>query len=110
VTSYGPVLHGEAVGYGMAVAVRVAAARGVLEPEVATRITGLLLAAGLPVTPKTVPASFAADDVIAALAKIRQVRDGSLRFVLPAAVGTSLVADEVSDDEIRTALNVGPCR
>jgi 3-dehydroquinate synthase len=32
VTGYGPVLHGEAVGYGMAVAVRVAAARGVLEP------------------------------------------------------------------------------
>lgn len=104
VTGYGPVLHGEAVGYGMAVAVRVAAARGVLEPEVATRITCLLLAAGLPVTPKAVPASFAADDVIAALGKIRQVRDGNLRFVLPAAIGTSLIADEVSDEEIRAAL------
>jgi 3-dehydroquinate synthase len=58
----------------------------------------------LPVTPKAVPASFAADDVIAALGKIRQVRDGNLRFVLPAAIGTSLIADEVSDEEIRAAL------
>lgn len=104
VTGYGPVLHGEAVGYGMAVAIRIAVARGVLEPQVATRVTGLLRAVGLPVTPEEIPASFAADEVIAALAKIRQVRDGSLRFVLPAAIGTTLIADDVSDDEITAAL------
>ena len=104
VTGYGPVLHGEAVGYGMAVAIRIAVARGVLAPAVATRVTGLLRAVGLPITPEEVRASFAADDVIAALAKIRQVRDGSLRFVLPAAIGTTLIADDVSDDEIHAAL------
>jgi 3-dehydroquinate synthase len=104
VTGYGPVLHGEAVAYGMAVAIRVATARGVLAPPVAMRITSMLRAAGLPVTPEELPASLAADDVISALAKIRQVRDGSLRFVLPAAIGTTLIADDVSDDEIRAAL------
>src|SRR5215472_8519343 len=88
----------------MAVAIRVAVARGVLAPQVATRVTGLLRAVGLPVTPEEIPASFAADDVIAALAKIRQVRDGSLRFVLPAAIGATLIADDVSDDEIHAAL------
>lgn len=103
-TGYGPVLHGEAVAYGMAVAIRVAEARGVLAPQVATRITGILRVAGLPVAPEDIPASLAADDVIAALAKIRQVRDGSLRFVLPAALGTTLIADDVSDGEIRAAL------
>jgi 3-dehydroquinate synthase len=104
VTGYAPVLHGEAVGFGMSVAIRVAVARGVLAPAVATRVTGLLRAVGLPVVPEEIPASFATDDLIAALAKIRQVRDGSLRFVLPAAIGTTLIADDVSDDEIHAAL------
>lgn len=104
VTSYGPVLHGEAVGFGMAVAIRVAVARGVLAPQVAARITGLLRAVGLPVTAEEIPASFATRDLIAALEKIRQVRDGSLRFVLPAAIGTALVADDVGDEEISAAL------
>jgi 3-dehydroquinate synthase len=104
VTGYGPVLHGEAVAYGMAVAVRVALGRGVLDPAVAARITGLLRAAGLPAAPAELPAAPAADAVIAALAKVRQVRDGSLRFVLPAGIGTALIADDVSDTEIRAAL------
>jgi 3-dehydroquinate synthase len=104
VTGYGPVLHGEAVAYGMAVAIRVAATRGVLAPAAASRIIGILRAAGLPMTPEEVPVVPAADDVIAALAKIRQVRGGSLRFVLPTGIGSALIADDVHDDEIRAAL------
>src|ERR1700733_14258616 len=73
-TGYGPVLHGEAVAYGMAVAVRVAVARGVLAPAIAARIFGILRAVGLPVVPAELPAAPAADDVIAALEKVRQVR------------------------------------
>jgi 3-dehydroquinate synthase len=104
VTGYGPVLHGEAVAYGMAVAVRVAVARGLLALPTARRITGILRAAGLPVVPEEIPAAPAADEVIAALAKIRQVRDGSLRFVLPAGIGKALITEDVHDDEIRAAL------
>lgn len=104
VTGYGPVLHGEAVAYGMAVAVRVAVARGVLAPEVAARITAVLLAAGLPVVPEELPITPEPDDIIAALAKIRQVRDGSLRFVLPSGIGSVLIAEDVREDEVRAAL------
>jgi 3-dehydroquinate synthase len=104
VTGYGPVLHGEAVAYGMAVAVQVAIGRGVLAPAVAARIAGVLRAAGLPVTPGELPVLPAADDVIAALDKVRQVRDGSLRFVLPTSIGSALIVEDVSDDEIRAAL------
>lgn len=104
VTGYGPVLHGEAVAYGMAVAIRVALARGVLAPAVAARITGLLRAAGLPASPAELPAPPAAADVIAALGKVRQVRDGSLRFVLPTGLGSALIAEDVSDEEILAAL------
>jgi 3-dehydroquinate synthase len=104
VTGYGPVLHGEAVAYGMAVAVRVATARGVLPPAVASRIVGLLRAVGLPVVPEELAVTPAAEDIIAALAKVRQVRDGSLRFVLPTSMGSALIAPDVGDDEIRAAL------
>ncbi len=104
VTGYGPVLHGEAVAYGMAVAVRVAMARRVLAPAAASRIVGILRAVGLPTVPEELPVTPAADDVIAALAKIRQVRDGSLRFVLPTSIGSALIVEDVSDDEIRAAL------
>ena len=105
VTGYGPVLHGEAVAYGMAVAVRVAMARGVLGPATAARIIGILRAVGLPVLPGELPMTPAAEDVIAALDKVRQVRDGSLRFVLPTGIGSALIVDDVGDDEIRLALH-----
>ena len=107
VTGYGPVLHGEAVAYGMAVAVRVAAARGVLPPAVAARIAGLLRAVGLPVLLGELRVAPAAEDVIVALDKVRQVRDGSLRFVLPTGIGSALIVDDVGHDEIRSALAAG---
>jgi len=107
VTGYGPVLHGEAVAYGMAVAVRVATGRGVLAPAVAARIVGLLRAVGLPVLLGELRVAPAAEDVITALEKVRQVRDGSLRFVLPTGIGSALIVDDVGDDEIRSALAAG---
>jgi 3-dehydroquinate synthase len=104
VTGYGPVLHGEAVAYGMAVAVRIATTRGVLAPATAARITTLLHATGLPLTRQDLPITPDADDIITALTKVRQVRDGSLRFVLPTSIGSALIAEDVHDDEIRAAL------
>lgn len=107
VTGYGPVLHGEAVAYGMAVAVRVAVTRGVLDLGTADRIAGLLQAAGLPVDPPDLLVPLAADEIIAALDKVRQIRDGSLRFVLPTGIGSTLITEDVQDEEIRAALRRG---
>ena len=53
---YGPVLHGEAVAYGMSVAIRIATARGVLAAETASRIVGILRVLGLPTVPGELPA------------------------------------------------------
>jgi 3-dehydroquinate synthase len=107
VTGYGPVLHGEAVACGMAVALRVATARGVLAPAVASRIVRILRAVGLPVLLGELRVAPAAEDVIRALEKVRQVRHGSLRFVLPTGIGSALIVDDVGDDEIRSALAAG---
>jgi 3-dehydroquinate synthase len=107
VTGYGPVLHGEAVAYGMAVAIRVARARGVLAPSVASRIVAILRSVGLPVALRDLPAVPEEEGVIRALEKVRQVRDGSLRFVLPTGIGSALIVDDVGNDEIRSALAGG---
>jgi 3-dehydroquinate synthase len=104
-TGYGPVLHGEAVSFGMCVAMRVALARGVLDPATASRVVAILRFLGLPVVLDDLPAIPPVDEIIAALEMVRQVRNGSLRFVLPTALGSALICDDVCDDEIRAAVN-----
>jgi 3-dehydroquinate synthase len=103
-TGYGPVLHGEAVAFGMAVAVDIARARGLLGPALAARIVRLLTGLGLPVSLEQLGARPDIEDVLAALAKIREIRDGSLRFVLPVDLGATMIAEDVTEDEVRAAL------
>ncbi|MBT8227721.1 MAG: 3-dehydroquinate synthase [Dactylosporangium sp.] len=104
VTGYGPILHGEAVAFGMAVAADIARRREALDGEVYVRILRLLEDVGLPVRVEDFAVPVGADDVVAALDKIRKIRDGRLRFVLPARLGETLVVDDVTDDEIRAAV------
>jgi 3-dehydroquinate synthase len=103
-TGYGPVLHGEAVAFGMSIAVDISRARGVLDPGLADRIVRLIADLGLPVRLDQLRSVPVVDDVLAALTKIREIRDGSLRFVLPVELGTTLIAEDVTEDEVRDAL------
>jgi 3-dehydroquinate synthase len=103
-TGYGPVLHGEAVGFGMVVAVDIARARGVIDPAVAERIVRLIRGLGLPTRLEDLRSVPPIEDVLGALGKIREIRDGSLRFVLPVELGTTLIAEDVTEDEVRAAL------
>ena len=70
VTSYTALLHGEAVAFGMAVEVQIAAARGLL----------------------------------AATERIRLIRGGGYRFVLPIDLGETVISDDVTPGELRAAL------
>jgi 3-dehydroquinate synthase len=106
VTGYGPVLHGEAVSFGMAVAGRVSLARGWIEPGVYDRLITVLHRAGLPHTIRQLGAPVDLSAVVAALGKIRLIRGGRLRFVLPIEVGAVAIADDVTDAEIHQALRV----
>jgi 3-dehydroquinate synthase len=103
-TGYGPVLHGEAVAYGMVVALDISRARGLLDAALAERIVGLIGRLGLPVRLGQLRAVPPIEDVLGALDKIREIRDGSLRFVLPVELGATLIAEDVTDDEVRQAL------
>jgi 3-dehydroquinate synthase len=103
-TGYGPVLHGEAVAFGMAIAVDISRARGLLDPVLAERIVRLITELGLPVRLEQLRSVPPVDDILGALDKIREIRDGSLRFVLPVELGTTLIAEDVTEDEVRAAL------
>jgi 3-dehydroquinate synthase len=103
-TGYGPVLHGEAVAFGMAIAVDISRARGLLDPVLAERIVRLITELGLPVRLAQLRSVPPVDDILGALDKIREIRDGSLRFVLPVELGTTLIAEDVTEDEVRDAL------
>lgn len=104
VTGYGPVLHGEAVSVGMATAVQISLARGAISPSTAHRIVGLLRDIGLPISVGELVVPVETDAFVAALEKVRQIRDGSLRYVLPLDLGAVQICDDVTGTEIATAL------
>ena len=104
VTGYGPLLHGEAVAFGMAVEARVAAARGWLGAAILDRLLAVLRRCGLPVAAEDLPVAVSADSIVAATEKVRLIRAGSLRWVLPLDLGDTVIADDVSEAELRDAL------
>jgi 3-dehydroquinate synthase len=104
VTGYGPLLHGEAVAFGMVVESQIAAARGLLDEAGLRRIVALLERCRLPTAASDLPAAVDADAVLDAMEKVRLIRAGSLRFVLPVAPGQTVIADDVDENEIREAL------
>jgi 3-dehydroquinate synthase len=82
----------------------MAVRRNLLSPMTAARVLDLLAAVNLPVTLKDLEHPPGIGRVIAGLAKVRQIRDGNLRFVLPVDLGGVLIADDVSEEEVRAAL------
>lgn len=104
VSGYGPLLHGEAVAFGMVVESRIAVARGAMEPALLERLVELLRRFGLPTDARDLPVPINGDAVVAAMEKVRLIRAGSLRWVLPAALGETWIVDDVTTDEVVDAL------
>jgi 3-dehydroquinate synthase len=104
VSGYGPVLHGEAVAYGMCVAAEIASSRGMLNGSVSERLVGLLRRVELPTALSDLRAAVEPAQVIGALDQIRKIRDGRIRFVLPTALGETVIADDVTNDEVHAAM------
>jgi 3-dehydroquinate synthase len=104
VTAYCTVLHGEAVAFGMVVEARMAAARGLLSQENLERMVGLLRRVGLPTSASELRARVDGHALLRATEKIRLIRGGGYRFVLPIDVGETVIADDVTPEELRAAL------
>ena len=94
--SYQGLRHGEAVGLGLLVALRVAVKRGVAQQEYFDEVRGLLEWCGLPTVIEEVDESA----VRKALALDKKRRAGRLTFVLPHRPGHVEIVDDVSEDEL----------
>jgi 3-dehydroquinate synthase len=104
VTGYDALLHGEAVAFGMVVEARMAAARGLLSEETLARLLGLLRRVGLPTAAAELAAPIDGHRLLAAIERIRLIRGGGYRFVLPIDLGETVIADDVSPGELHAAL------
>lgn len=97
---YRRILHGEAVGFGIAVAAEIACSRGVCDRTTADRIHQLLAAYDLPPRVEM-------EDLLSAIdymAAIRLIRGNHLHFVLPEGIGAVRIVPDLSRDELRQAL------
>jgi 3-dehydroquinate synthase len=104
VTGYGPVLHGEAVAYGMTVAAQIAVVRGLLATSTRDRLVQLLRRIDLPTSLADFSVPVDPRAVVAGLGQIRKIRDSKIRFVLPVEFGCTVIADDVTDDEVLAAI------
>ena len=100
VTKYRRFRHGEAVAYGMLVAAEIGVARTVLPVEDRARLAGLIVQLG-PLPPI---ADLDAAQVVDAVARDKKIVDGTLHYVLPAAVGRTVEATDVTSAELDRAL------
>jgi 3-dehydroquinate synthase len=95
---YGGLRHGEAVGYGILFALRLAVRRG-LDPAVAERIRALLARFGLPPLPDLDP-----EALLSHMARDKKALEGGLVWVLPAALGRGTMVQNVGRDELLAEL------
>jgi len=100
VTRYRKFLHGEAVGWGMIAASRLAAELGMLTARDAERVVRLTASVGpLPAWPSATPSR-----LVAAMQADKKTRAGQLRFVLPERIGKVRCGVEVPAEKLQHVL------
>jgi 3-dehydroquinate synthase len=103
-TRYRRFRHGEAVGWGMLCAARLAVECGMLTARDAARIARAVARVGaLPAWPKVTPAR-----LIEIMRADKKSRGGRLRFVLPTRIGHAETVDGVPEKLVRRVLESMP--
>jgi 3-dehydroquinate synthase len=100
VTRYRRFRHGEAVAFGMLAAAELARARGALSEADRDALQTLVAAMG----PLPAVADLEAAQVVEAVGRDKKVLHGTLHFVLPVAIGKTVIADDVTGAELLAAL------
>jgi len=99
-TNYRVYLHGEAVGWGMIAASRLAQRAGLLAATQAGRIESLVRRAGnLPNAPRQKPGR-----LIAIMGADKKARGGKLRFVLPDRIGHVETVSDIPISQVSDVL------
>lgn len=100
-TGYRQVNHGEGVAIGMVAAGELAIALDFWSQECAERQVALIEKAALPTR---IPSSLNPNDILEALKTDKKVKAGQVRFVLPTAIGTVTITDQVPTEVIQQVL------
>jgi 3-dehydroquinate synthase len=100
VTKYRRFRHGEAVGYGMLVAAELSAARGALSNQHQKALADLIVSLG-PLPPIS---DLSSKQMLDAIRHDKKVVAGKLHFVLPTAIGSTSIVDDVTEKEMRAAM------
>jgi 3-dehydroquinate synthase len=100
VTRYRRFRHGEAVAYGMLVAAELASARGALSKADQSALGALIASLG----PLPSIADITAGEMIESMGHDKKIVAGRLHFVLPTAIGATTIVDDVTEQELRSAL------
>ncbi len=101
VAGYGRFLHGEAVSLGMCAALEISSRKFGLPEARAERVRAKLADYRLPLA---LPSDIATGDLLAAARHDKKFASGRIRFVVVAGLGEALVADDVTEDDIRRAI------
>jgi len=102
VTRYRRFRHGEAVAYGMLAAAQIARARETFPETDHAALSGLIAQMG----PLPAVTDLSIAQVLEAVGRDKKVIAGRLHFVLPGAIGTCEVVNDVTPDEIAASLRV----
>jgi 3-dehydroquinate synthase len=98
VTGYGRYLHGEAVAIGMQVEALLSVKMGLLSPQDAESIEGILAAFDLP---SALPEGIDSEMLLDAMHLDKKARSGQIRFVLPEEIGSVRIDVPADPDVLR---------
>jgi 3-dehydroquinate synthase len=101
ITQYKVVNHGEAVGIGMVAAGELAVKMGLWKREDCDRQNEIIKKCGLPTV---LPPHLDLDQIIALTQNDKKVQSGQVRFVLPDAIGSVKINDQVTPELMKSVL------
>jgi len=102
VAGYGRVLHGEAVALGMIAALDVSVRRAGLSPEEAERVKAVIRQYELP---DRLPDHLSRAAILSTVFTDKKFVDGSIRFVVSPRLGEAVLADNIVQADLESALD-----
>lgn len=96
---FGALLHGEAIAWGMLIALEASRARGWLKAADAERAGKLIRSLSPPPPPR-----LSGERLLAAASRDKKNRAGVRRFVLLKGIGQAVVTEDVTDSEVLAAI------
>lgn len=102
VAGYGRFHHGEAVAFGLAVALHLSVTKAGLDEAGRSLVLARLKQFQLPVR---IPTDLTTDALLAAMRRDKKFEAGAIRFILTRSLGSAYVAEDVTEQEIARAID-----